>query len=246
MTKYYIINPQTYDDQFWWKKDDIEFWKNLVLSPSKTVLELAAGTGRLAEPLLREGSLYTGLEISDQYVDFANSKFLDLNPIIQGDMRSFNLDRQYDFIVIGFNSLLHLLTDDDLMKCLSAIKRHMHKNTKLYIDIFIPNPAFLYRSDAPSFIMEFFDNQKQCNARIDESIVYNETNDIVSVVWSYLDMNADIVYNTFKFEMRILYPDTMNRLLIDSGFKVCNLWGSYSFEKISEDSAVQVYELSLA
>ena len=29
MKEYYIIDPQTYDDQFWWKKDAIEFWKKI-------------------------------------------------------------------------------------------------------------------------------------------------------------------------------------------------------------------------
>ena len=75
MEQYYIIDPKTYDDQFWWKKDDIEFWKNILLHPQKKVLELAAGTGRLAKPLLREKSMYKGLELSHEYVDFANSKF---------------------------------------------------------------------------------------------------------------------------------------------------------------------------
>ena len=28
MSIYYSIPPQVYDDQFWWKKDDLEFWKN--------------------------------------------------------------------------------------------------------------------------------------------------------------------------------------------------------------------------
>ena len=45
--------------------------------------------------------------------------------------------------------------------------------------------------------------------------------------------------------MKVLYPDTMNRLLVDNGFRVDNFWGSYSFDKISEDSAIQVYELGL-
>ena len=44
MSKYYSIPPQLYDDQFWWKKDDIEFWKStLVTSHTRTtILELAS------------------------------------------------------------------------------------------------------------------------------------------------------------------------------------------------------------
>jgi len=68
MPDYYLINPQLYDDQFWWKKDDIEFWKTLLIHKNKTILEFAAGTGRLAYPLLREGALYSGIELSPQYV----------------------------------------------------------------------------------------------------------------------------------------------------------------------------------
>ena len=66
MIQYYIINPQTYDDQFWWKKDDIQFWHNIIsLYHSKNfeILELAAGTGRLARPLILSGFNYTGLEL---------------------------------------------------------------------------------------------------------------------------------------------------------------------------------------
>ena len=246
MEQYYIIDPKTYDDQFWWKKDDIEFWKNILLHPQKKVLELAAGTGRLAKPLLREKSMYKGLELSHEYVDFANSKFpTDLNPIIQGDMRLFNLEKKYDFIFIGFNSLLHLIRDDEIINCLSSIKNHMHYGTKLYIDIFMPDPNFLYRSAESNFIMEFFDTKEHCNSRIDETIFYNDIDEFVSVEWSYLKVDTNVLYNTFKFQMRVLYPDTVNRLLVDNGFRICSAWGSYDFEKISEDSSVQVYELEL-
>ena len=75
MNEYYMIDPQTYDDQFWWKKDDIEFWKSVLIANDATILELAAGTGRLGIPLVREGAQYTGLELSTEYVKYANLKF---------------------------------------------------------------------------------------------------------------------------------------------------------------------------
>ena len=72
---YYSLSPQTYHDQFWWKKDDIEFWKKTFFNQDETILELAAGTGRLAIPLIRENLDYTGLEISNDYCNFANKIF---------------------------------------------------------------------------------------------------------------------------------------------------------------------------
>ena len=96
MIQYYIINPQTYDDQFWWKKDDIQLWQNianLYHSKNLEILELAAGTGRLAHPLILSGFNYTGLELSNQYTKYAAQK-LSANKIVQGDMRSFNLEKK--------------------------------------------------------------------------------------------------------------------------------------------------------
>ena len=69
---FYELPPQIYDDQFWWKKDDLEFWKYILRPANNSILELAAGTGRVAQPLLREGFNYTGLEISDAYCNHAN------------------------------------------------------------------------------------------------------------------------------------------------------------------------------
>ena len=61
MKKYYLIDPELYDKQFWWKTDDLEFWKNQLTSKkNKTILELAAGTGRIASALMRENILYSG------------------------------------------------------------------------------------------------------------------------------------------------------------------------------------------
>ena len=32
MTQFYQIGPQLYDDQFWWKNDDLPFWKEQLVS----------------------------------------------------------------------------------------------------------------------------------------------------------------------------------------------------------------------
>ena len=98
----------------WWKKDDMNFWTNIFLEKSgDKVLELACGTGRLASGMLREGAKYTGLEIVPDFVQAAEKKLIDYGDsvsIIHGDMRSFNLDKKFDLVFIGYNSFLHLLS----------------------------------------------------------------------------------------------------------------------------------------
>ena len=45
--------------------------------------------------------------------------------------------------------------------------------------------------------------------------------------------------------MKMYYPDTMNKLLIDSGFEITNLWGDYEKAHFSEESNLQIYMCSL-
>ena len=66
MSIYYSIPPQVYDDQFWWKKDDLEFWKNELHIKKAKILELGSGTGRIAGSLVGFDLDYTGLDLSSE------------------------------------------------------------------------------------------------------------------------------------------------------------------------------------
>ena len=236
---FYSISPQVYDDQFWWKKDDIEFWKN-ILKSSLSTLELAAGTGRLGIPLIQEGYNYTGLELSKKYCDFANNKLDNpYLPFICGDMRFFQLNKKFDKIFIPFNSLLHLLNEKDLQSTLHSIKEHMHLNSELYIDIFMPQASHLYNSFNKKRI-EFFNSTNSKDTVVKESLEYDSASEIINVIWNY-EHNRKI-YQTFNFRMKIYYPDTMNRILVDSGFQIINLWGDYNKSKFSLESNLQIYQ----
>ena len=142
---YYQLDPQTYDDQFWWKTNDIEFWKSILTNKNKTILELASGTGRIAVPLIREGYKYVGLDISETYCKYASDKlkiFSKKQIIYNYDMKNFFFKKNFDNIIIGFNSWLHLFKEKEAIQCLNSIKNHMHSKSKLYIDILFQAPFF--------------------------------------------------------------------------------------------------------
>ena len=70
-------SARLYDDIHWWKKNDMNFWSNIYKeTKSRSVLELAAGTGRLAHVFLQEGAYYTGLEINQNFVLSSQKKIL--------------------------------------------------------------------------------------------------------------------------------------------------------------------------
>ena len=46
------VDADRYDAEHWWKTDDLVFWNEMAGEFGPRVLELAAGTGRLALPVL--------------------------------------------------------------------------------------------------------------------------------------------------------------------------------------------------
>ena len=240
-------NPKRYDDQYWWKKNDIEFWKKIFHNTqSNSILELGSGTGRLALPLLREGAVYSGLEISKKFCQHAENKIANngFSPdIINQDFRDFSINHKYDLIFIGFNTFLHLLTDSDALLFFQSVKRHMHSNTLFYIDIFVPNPEFLYGRDKRIKNFEYIDSKTNETIYVDEICKYDKTTEIMKVKWIYYSKNK--VEEEYQFTMRMYYPDTMNRLITDSKLHINNLWGDYQFSEFNEFSELQIYECTI-
>ena len=237
-------DPQRYDDEYWWKTDDMEFWKKILeMVPGKRVLELAAGTGRLAIPLIRDGAEYTGIEISPEFCSQAEKKLLQHQmdaKFIQGDIRELTLNETFDLIFIGFNSFLHLLQDNDAESCLRCVKKHMHKDTIFVIDIFVPNPLFLYRPKTRFPVMEYIDSITGELTKVEETSVYDPDSGINKITWFYNTPTKtdDKIYN---FTMRMYFPDTMNRLIIDSGLTIQRMMGKHDFSDFQEDSELQIY-----
>ena len=241
-------DARRYDDEYWWKKDDIEFWRrHYKKHVANSILEVACGTGRIGVPLAREHVKYHGLDISKEFLKTMQEK-LDYNnlraTITHGDMRSFNLKTRFDFIFIGFNSLLHLLTDNDILSFLKSIKLHCHANTIFTIDVFVPHPLFLYRPQVRYPTMEYVDSETKEIISVEEISNYDSNTEINEITWFYSSSSQKDI-KVYKYHMRMLYPDTINRLLMDSGFEILNMYGDYNYNEFTEESQYQIYDCKI-
>jgi len=212
-------------------------------------LELACGTGRLANILVREGADYTGLDLSSDFTALAKRKLNQYsNPaeIVVGDMQNFQLNKTFDLVFIGFNSFLHLLNDEDVYSFFTCVKKHMDKDSRFIIDIFIPNPLFLYRLENVQFpVLEYTDSATDKLVKVKESNIYNPDTEINDLTWyfSYEDRNEFAIE---RFSMRMYFPSKMNQMLIENGFQILHQWGDYYRSPLGEGSKLQIYDVCLA
>jgi len=211
-------------------------------------LELACGTGRLANSLVRDGADYTGLELSPDFAELAKNKldaYRNTPSIITGDMRNFQLNKTFDLIFIGFNSFLHLLTDGDVVSFFTCVKKHMHENSRFLIDIFIPNPLFLYRPEGIQFpVLEYNDSHSNKLVKVKESSVYNTDTEVNELTW-YFSFDDQKDFAIEQFSMRMYFPSKMNQMLIENGFRILHQWGDYYRTPLGDGSKLQIYDVCL-
>ena len=232
-------NPALYDACTAHKIDDIPFYEHWAKQTNGPILELACGTGRIAKHLIESGFNYTGLDLSSVFIDHCRSNFPN-GKFTTGDMCDFHLGQKFDLIFIPFNSFLHLYKEEEMTQCLKSIQNHLSDNGKFLLDIFVPNPEFLYRDPDKKYeeMTIIHPNGGECT--VWQKNQYKEETEINHIHWFFNRGNIEPM-DEYDFDMRMIYPDTMDRVLSDSDFTIEEKWGDYDGEPFNETSLLQLY-----
>ncbi|MBT3299570.1 MAG: class I SAM-dependent methyltransferase [Candidatus Marinimicrobia bacterium] len=244
MSRNIYSEPALYDAVNWWKNNDVAFITGLADEINGSVLELAAGTGRLGLEIMAKGHSYLGVDSSQEYVDFANQKIQSKGysgKVVLGDMRNFSLGKKFDFIFIGFNSFFHLLNNKEAFQCLESVFDHLSDGGKFLIDLFIPDPSFLYKDDTKLYhVTNFTWPEDGLKGMVKERNHYEAETQINHIYWYFYKTGIDEA-SLFEFDMHMIFPDTMDRLLCDAGFTILNKYGDHDKSPFNEESDYQIY-----
>lgn len=236
-------NPAFYDAFNYQKINDIEFILKRAGVIGDPILELASGTGRLALPLLENGYDYTGIDTSKKFVEWAQIKlapYKDRGRVLVGDMRKFNLGEEFKFILLGFNSIQHLLTNEDIADCFACAYAHLHNDGEFLIDLFIPQTIYLHRDPDKLYYLEGYRDENGRKLKIAETTRYDPKTQISHIEW-YHTREGENKPDIYEFDMHMIYPDTMDRLLTDVGFVIKHKFGDYNESALNPESHLQIY-----
>ncbi len=232
-------HPELYDACTGHKVDDIPFYVHWAQETDGAILELACGTGRVARSLLDRGFDYTGLDLSPVFIDHCKAKYPQ-GQFIAGDMRSFQLDQQFDLIFIPFNSFLHLYNEDEMIQCLESVRSHLTETGRFLLDIFVPDPEFLYRDPNKKYKEMTITHPIGGKCTVWQKNRFDEDSEVNHIHW-FFDRGDGKTQDEYQFDMRMIYPDTMDRLLSESDFTIEEKWGDYDGEPFDETSLLQLY-----
>ena len=124
MSEAFYSHARLYDLMFPGRAPAVDFYRGTADRQGGSVLELGCGTGHLLIPIASDGHPCVGLDLSPDMLAEARRKAQDRGvevEWVQGDMRSFDLGRTFDLVVIAANSLLHLHEAEDLVSCIFTL-----------------------------------------------------------------------------------------------------------------------------
>jgi SAM-dependent methyltransferase len=130
--------------------EDIDFYVEEAIASGGPVVELACGTGRIAVPVAKAGIHVIGVDQSAGMLDVAREHAaaegveLDLR---EGDMREPPVSERAPLVLIPFRSLLHMTSEADRLRALTAARELLYPGGRLVFDVFAPSPADVEDTD---------------------------------------------------------------------------------------------------
>lgn len=220
-------------------RQDVAFFVEAAVESGGPVLEVGSGTGRVLIPTARAGINIVGLDLSEHMLSVCREN-LQKEPIevrervklVQGDMRQFDLKRNFPLITLPFRPFQHLLTVEDQILCLRSIYSHLDIGGRLILDIFNPSLEALTRDN----LGEEFGDEPEFTTPAGHRVIRKHK--IVSRdLFSQINHVELIYYVTHPdgrqerqvhaFPMRYLYRFEAEHLLVRCGFRVEDVYADY-------------------
>lgn len=146
MSEYDRTDAGLYDSYSTGLDGDEAFYVEEAKKADGPVLEIACGTGRIMIPIAESGVSIVGLDRAPAMLEVARRKIAALPDetqqrmqIVEGDMRTFSLERRFPLAIIPYRAFLHLMTADDHRRALTRIREHLTDGGRLVFNVFDPS-----------------------------------------------------------------------------------------------------------
>lgn len=127
---------------------DYDSWSSHIINlcrkfslPHNSILELACGTGSMAQRLAPFTSKMVGIDFAQPMIDIAKEKLhehqIDI-PLYRASMADFshlNLDKNYELAICLYDSLNYLLSEEEVQQCFAQTYDHLVAGAGFIFDV---------------------------------------------------------------------------------------------------------------
>jgi SAM-dependent methyltransferase len=249
---YDIVTPASF-------RGDAEWYRGKARQCGGPVLELGAGTGRIALAIAQDGVPVQALDADPAMLEALRQKLANQPPEVRdrvvvtvGDMRVFTLPERFALIIAPFRGFLHNLTEHDQLACLDRVREHLRPGGCFAFNVFHPSLEYMaHHTGALAGVWRragtFPRADGGCIVR-SESNRYDTVRQIVDSQHRYEEYGPDstlIRTSLHRLQLAYLYPSDLRRLLKEAGFQSVQIAGGFDDRPFQNDTDELVIEASV-
>ena len=211
--------------------------------PTRDVLELACGTGRLAIPIAQAGVEIVGLDQSSSMLSHLRFKAQKAGieiALVEADCRKFDLGRKFALIFMAFNSMQHLHDYESLEALFDNVRRHLAPGGRFAFDVFNPKIAYLNRDPEKRIPeREYEDPEGKGMIIVEQTSVYDDATQVIHIRW-YFSQGEEKDFRIEELNLRCFYPQELDLLVRTFGFRMEAKYGNFERKAFAAGAMKQV------
>lgn len=196
------------------------------VQPGDRVLEVACGTGTLAQTLVNAGATVTGLDASESMLDIARHRLPELS-FLQADMRDFSLPEKFDKVFCLFNSLMHLHDDADVVDTLTCLGRHCDVGGEVVIDVFGLDQSRFPAKTSGTEVLDLPTEYCGRHLKVIESTTFVAEQSHLSVSFEVKDGVTLEPLQASHYSVRFFTPEELDKLFAQAGLEITGREDTY-------------------
>ena len=199
-------------------------------------LELGIGTGRIALPLAQQGVVVHGVDASPAMVAKLRAKpGGEAIPVTTATFSDFALDERFVLVYIAFNTFFAPLTQDEQIRCMENVARHLVAGGRFVIEAFVPDLARFVANQTMRVI-----GLESGEARIDASLLDLAAQRITSQHIVLTERGTRL----YPVTLRYVWPSEMDLMARVAGLRLEHRWADWRRAPFGADSTkhISVYQ----
>lgn len=202
--------------------------QKLNLNLNSKILDVACGKGRHSKMFHQLGYDVTGIDLSNNSINFAKQFEDEKLHFAQWDMRQTFRENYFDVAVNLFSSFGYLPTEEDNLTALKAITSNLRNNGTLVLDYM--NSEWVVKHLNAREIIQLGAIQFHIQRKVSAGFVIKEI--------QFLDeTNSN---NEFQEKLRIIPLQKFEELCNLSGLEIKNIWGNYDLEPFNSRTSPRI------
>ncbi len=237
-----------YDQAYRRRRHDVRFYTNLAVESGGPVLELGAGTGRVALAIAKAGVEVVGVEPMAPMLEQAHQR-LDRLPraardrveFRKGDLTRLRLRRKFPLVIAPFNVWMHLYSRADIERGFATVRHHLESGGLFAFDVLLPDPISLARESSKRYRGGVVPHPKDgVRYRYSEYFSYDALSQIETVIMDFEHPEKKELSFCTPLTQRQFFPAELEALAHYNGFELESLTGDFDNRPITAATESQV------